>query len=208
MKLFSTTLHDDARRWYDGLPDKGIKTMDQFERTFFNEWSLYKRFPTLNILGYPKPFPLGLVDNCPKFDGNPSLAKLHVTKFLKYASKTKVRNQDVLVRLFLLSLGGDQREWLKHVVIPKSIIFFRAFILIFLDSWDPTMRVYKNASTPQREGLHHKPLNEDQNQQEVEERSLMKVTNIMRKKKNLLPKIMRIWLKRESLKISNMMMKY
>jgi hypothetical protein len=111
-----------------------------------------------------------LVDNCPKFDGNPSLDKLHVTKFLKCASETKVRNQDVLVRLFLLSLGGDQREWVKHDVIPKSLISFRAFILIFLDKWDPAMRVYKNASTPQREGLHPKPLNEDQNQQEVEER--------------------------------------
>jgi hypothetical protein len=79
MKLFSATLHNDARTWYEGLPDKGIKTMDQFEETFLNEWSLYKRFSALNILGCPNPFPLGLVDNCPKFDGNPSLANPHVT---------------------------------------------------------------------------------------------------------------------------------
>jgi hypothetical protein len=31
MKLFSATLHNDVRIWYDGLPDKGIKTMDQFK---------------------------------------------------------------------------------------------------------------------------------------------------------------------------------
>jgi hypothetical protein len=170
MKIFFATLHDDARRWYDGLPDKGIKTMDQFERTFLNEWSLYKRFPTLNIRGYPNHFPLGLVDNCLKFDGNPSMAKSHVAEFLKYISKEKVRHHDVLVRLFLLSLGADQREWVKHDVIPKSIISIRAFILIFLDRWDPTMRVYKNTSTLKKEGLHPSPINEDQNQQEVEER--------------------------------------
>jgi hypothetical protein len=92
MKLFFATLHDNVKRWYDGIPNKGIKTMDQFEETLLNEWSLYKRFPILNISGYPNPFPLGLVDNCLKFDGNPSLSKPHVAKFLKYVSKTKVRH--------------------------------------------------------------------------------------------------------------------
>jgi hypothetical protein len=29
MKLFSTTLHDNAMRWYDGLPDASITSMDQ-----------------------------------------------------------------------------------------------------------------------------------------------------------------------------------
>jgi hypothetical protein len=31
MKLFSATLHDGARRWYNGLPDASIKTMDKLE---------------------------------------------------------------------------------------------------------------------------------------------------------------------------------
>jgi hypothetical protein len=208
MKLFFATLHDNARRWYDGLPNKGIKTMDQFEETFLNEWSLYKRFSTLNISGYPNPFPLGLVDNCPKFDGNPSLAKPHVTKLLKYVSETKVRHRDVLVGLFLLYLGAYQREWVKHDIISNSIIYIKVFILLFLERWDPTMLVYKNTSTLQKEGLHPIPINEDQNQQEFEERVLMKVTNPMMKNNNLLLKIMRTWLKRKILKILNMMMKY
>jgi hypothetical protein len=38
MKLFSATLHDAAKIWYDGLPDKSIKTMEQFEETFLNRW--------------------------------------------------------------------------------------------------------------------------------------------------------------------------
>jgi hypothetical protein len=28
MRLFSTTLHDGVRRWYESLPDKSIKAMD------------------------------------------------------------------------------------------------------------------------------------------------------------------------------------
>jgi len=39
MKLFSTTLTDVARRWYDTLLDKSIKPMDQLEETFLNRWS-------------------------------------------------------------------------------------------------------------------------------------------------------------------------
>jgi hypothetical protein len=34
MKLFSATLHDGTRRWYNGLPDGGIKTMDRLEEVF------------------------------------------------------------------------------------------------------------------------------------------------------------------------------
>jgi hypothetical protein len=34
MKLFSTTLHDGARRWYNGLPGASIKTMDKLEEIF------------------------------------------------------------------------------------------------------------------------------------------------------------------------------
>jgi hypothetical protein len=40
MKLFSATLHDATRRWYDSLLDKSIKTMDQLEETFLKRWSV------------------------------------------------------------------------------------------------------------------------------------------------------------------------
>jgi hypothetical protein len=40
MKLFSTTLQDVARRWYDSLPDASIKTMDQLEEVFLKIWSV------------------------------------------------------------------------------------------------------------------------------------------------------------------------
>jgi hypothetical protein len=42
MKVFSATLHDTTKIWYDGLPDKGIDTMEQFEETFMNRWGTGK----------------------------------------------------------------------------------------------------------------------------------------------------------------------
>ena len=40
MKLFFATLHDGARRWYNGLPDASIKTMDKLEEIFLKIWSV------------------------------------------------------------------------------------------------------------------------------------------------------------------------
>jgi hypothetical protein len=40
MKLFSTTLHGNARRWYDNLPTASITYMDQLEETFLMNWGM------------------------------------------------------------------------------------------------------------------------------------------------------------------------
>jgi hypothetical protein len=40
MKLFSATLHGNARRWYDNLPDASITTMEQLEETFLKRWGI------------------------------------------------------------------------------------------------------------------------------------------------------------------------
>jgi hypothetical protein len=40
MKIFSATLYDVARRWYLGLPDGSIKTMDRLEELFLRRWSI------------------------------------------------------------------------------------------------------------------------------------------------------------------------
>ena len=37
MKLFPTTLHENARKWYDNLPDASITTMEQLEETFLEK---------------------------------------------------------------------------------------------------------------------------------------------------------------------------
>ena len=38
MKLFSTSLHGEARRWYDNLPAANITSMDHFEEIFLARW--------------------------------------------------------------------------------------------------------------------------------------------------------------------------
>jgi hypothetical protein len=40
MKLFSATLHDNARRWYDGIPDSSITSMDQLEKVFLKRQNI------------------------------------------------------------------------------------------------------------------------------------------------------------------------
>jgi hypothetical protein len=40
MKLFSATLHDNARKWYDDLPDSSITSMIQIEETFLEKWGI------------------------------------------------------------------------------------------------------------------------------------------------------------------------
>jgi hypothetical protein len=48
MKLFSTTLSHGAKEWYDNLPDASITTMEQFEKTFLEEWGIQlEDIPTL-----------------------------------------------------------------------------------------------------------------------------------------------------------------
>jgi hypothetical protein len=40
MKLFSASLHGEARRWYDDLPAANITTMEQFEEIFLAKWTM------------------------------------------------------------------------------------------------------------------------------------------------------------------------
>jgi hypothetical protein len=40
MKLFSSSLHGGARRWYNNLPAASINSMDRFEEVFLAKWSM------------------------------------------------------------------------------------------------------------------------------------------------------------------------
>jgi len=40
MKLFSHTLHGNAKKWYDSLPNASITSMDQLEKVFLEEWGI------------------------------------------------------------------------------------------------------------------------------------------------------------------------
>jgi hypothetical protein len=49
MKLFSATLHDNARRWYNNLPNASIASMDKLEEVFLQRWSV-KRNPNIFLM--------------------------------------------------------------------------------------------------------------------------------------------------------------
>jgi hypothetical protein len=40
MKLFSKTLHGNAKKWYDNLPNASITSMNQLEEVFLEEWGI------------------------------------------------------------------------------------------------------------------------------------------------------------------------
>jgi hypothetical protein len=40
MKLFSASLHEEAKKWYDSLPAASLTSMDLFEETFLGRWAL------------------------------------------------------------------------------------------------------------------------------------------------------------------------
>jgi hypothetical protein len=40
MKLFSASLHGEARRWYDNLPAASINSMELFEEVFLAKWTM------------------------------------------------------------------------------------------------------------------------------------------------------------------------
>jgi hypothetical protein len=97
--------------------------------------------------------------------------------FLKYVSEINVTHQDVLIRLFLLSLETRQKNWVKHTLNPKSISSLTIFIEEFLKQWAPRTQRYEDilhdlTVALQREGLFSNPVEEDEEfieEQEVEE---------------------------------------
>jgi hypothetical protein len=40
MKIFPTTLHGNAKKWYDDLPDVSITYMNHLEEVFLKEWGI------------------------------------------------------------------------------------------------------------------------------------------------------------------------
>jgi hypothetical protein len=50
MELFSTTLHDNARRWYDGVPNASITSMDQLQEVFLKRWNPLVLINKLNYI--------------------------------------------------------------------------------------------------------------------------------------------------------------
>jgi len=76
-------------------------------------WNLHEMYPALDVKdipGYLNHWDTNSMINVPKFDGHPSSTICHVTKFIKYASEVNMVHENACMRLFINSLGIDQRE--------------------------------------------------------------------------------------------------
>jgi hypothetical protein len=68
--------------------------------------------------GYPHDFDIRWSENSPRFKG---LHVTHVVEFLKYIEEIRAGDEDVLVKLFILSLPSFIQEWIKSCCKPKGI---------------------------------------------------------------------------------------
>jgi hypothetical protein len=111
MKLFSATLHDNARRWYDGLPDASITSMDQLEEVFLKRWNI-------------KEDPMVLVNklNYIKKNENETVREFH-TRFQKMSRqlpRTYRPRPQFLIFLYIRAFSG-QSKFLLDKKGPRSI---------------------------------------------------------------------------------------
>jgi hypothetical protein len=100
----------------------------------------HEQFSTLDVKGIPgysNLYSPNWLDCLPRYDGNPSLAIPHIENFLRYVSEINVTLANVMMRLFVSSLGMEKRDWIKHCGGPKSITSIDLFFEIFLKHWGP-----------------------------------------------------------------------
>jgi hypothetical protein len=80
--------------------------------------------------GYTHYFDIKWLKNSPRFRG---MHVAHIVEFLKYIHEIEVGDEDVLVKLFILSLPSFIQEWIKSCCKPKGISSFTDLISRFLE---------------------------------------------------------------------------
>ena len=65
--------------------------------------------------------------------------------YMKYASSLNVLHEDVLMKIFVSSLGSSQKDWLAHSYDPKSIPSSTKIIEEFLRQYRPTTQSLQDA---------------------------------------------------------------
>jgi hypothetical protein len=92
-------------------------------------WAFDKVYPSFDVQyipRYPNHFPTEWRENCPKFNGDPTLVVTHVVKYIKYGSSLdllheEVLHEDVLMNIFVSSVEPSQRNFLASSYDPKSL---------------------------------------------------------------------------------------
>jgi hypothetical protein len=94
-------------------------------------------YPTIDFKifqGYPHYFDAKWLHNFPRFEGLPIT---HIVEFLKYISEIELEGEDVLVKLFILSLPSFLQDWFKGCYEDRVISSFVGLISRFIDFSKP-----------------------------------------------------------------------
>ena len=100
------------------------------------ESSLAIRFATLDLPIVLHDLPQGYTQRILFYDGEGNFTpKQHVDRFKDFLDMDLVDEDDVKMRLFVLSLLGEAKKWFKYLP-ARSIRMFPAFHTVFLERWD------------------------------------------------------------------------
>jgi hypothetical protein len=94
-------------------------------------------FDVIEIPEYPNEFPPRYEEYIPKFCGDTHLSAQHVAPFFDFVSSLNVVYEDDLMRLFVYSLEGDARFWIKQLCRPREISSLTSLIQAFHKCCDP-----------------------------------------------------------------------
>jgi hypothetical protein len=102
-------------------------------------------YPTIDFKsfqGYPHYFDTKWLNNSPRFGGLPIT---HIVEFLKYISEIELGGEDVLVKLFILSLPSFLQDWFKSCCEDRGISSFVDLISRFIEFVKPQCLTYEDA---------------------------------------------------------------
>jgi hypothetical protein len=102
-------------------------------------------YPTIDFesfQGYPHYFDTKWLNNSPRFGGLPIT---HIVEFLNYMSEIELEGEDVLVKLFILSLPCFLQDWIKVCYEDKGISSFIDLISRFIEFVKPQYQTYEDA---------------------------------------------------------------
>jgi hypothetical protein len=94
------------------------------------------RYKPLDLPPILHDFPANYTNNLPRFDGeNANIsAEKHIQSLEDFLDLFEVEDDDVYIRMFALSLGGEVKNWFKKLP-AASIKKFHQFMQVFLDRW-------------------------------------------------------------------------
>ena len=103
---------------------------------------MYSAIDLKKIQRYPHFFDAKWLKNSPRFRGLPIT---HIVEFLEYVSEIELGGEDVMVKLFILSLPSFLQDWFKSCCEDRGISSFVDLINRFIEFVKPQCLTYEGA---------------------------------------------------------------